>query len=152
MILSGIWYKSYFKEHQQECETFPVMCPNGCRQTFPREQVAFHFYNKLGSFASLCSPEFLINRYCGNFDASFFVVVVVFLFRRCDFKSIIVNNCKVVALILIDNTNCPEKIVLCTNNNCKEKMPKKGLEEHVNISCQWRLQSCVHCGVRRPAC
>ena len=49
------------------------------------------------------------------------------------------------------NTNCPEKIVPCTNKDCKEKMSWKGLEEHVNISCQWRLQSCVYCGVKHIA-
>ena len=38
-------------------------------------------------------------------------------------------------------------VVSCTNENCKETMVRKDLDEHVTVTCQWRIIHCSYCGV-----
>ena len=47
---------------------------------------------------------------------------------------------------------CILLVVSCTNENCKETMVRKDLDEHVTVTCQWRIIHCSYCGVSLPDC
>ena len=42
---------------------------------------------------------------------------------------------------------CLLLVVSCTNENCKESMARKDLDEHVTVTCQWRMIHCSYCSV-----
>ena len=47
---------------------------------------------------------------------------------------------------------CLLLVVSCTNENCKETMVRKNLDEHVTVTCQWRMIHCSYCSVSLPDC
>ena len=49
-------------------------------------------------------------------------------------------------IVLFNNRNT-WIVVSCTNANCKETMVRKDLDEHVTVTCQWRMIHCSYCSV-----
>ena len=48
--------------------------------------------------------------------------------------------------------SCSFKLVSCPNANCHMKTTRKDLEEHMTISCEWRMIPCNHCNQPHPEC
>jgi len=48
--------------------------------------------------------------------------------------------------------SCPFHDVLCTNENCDMTLKRKDLEEHLTITCEWRIVYCEYCREPQPNC
>ncbi|XP_078350416.1 TNF receptor-associated factor 4-like isoform X1 [Oculina patagonica] len=48
--------------------------------------------------------------------------------------------------------SCLFNLVSCTNENCHVTLKRRYLENHVMITCQWRILECDHCSEPHPEC
>ena len=45
---------------------------------------------------------------------------------------------------------CPYEVVQCPSSNCRVFLARNLIEEHVAVSCQWRIVSCQFCSEEYP--
>ena len=46
---------------------------------------------------------------------------------------------------------CLFKVIPCTNHNCQEEVQRQHHEQHVTVTCQWRIVECKYCCEPHPA-
>ncbi|PFX13911.1 TNF receptor-associated factor 4 [Stylophora pistillata] len=49
-------------------------------------------------------------------------------------------------------SSCSFQLVFCSNGKCSETVKRKDMYDHMNSTCQWKMEDCVHCYEEYPKC